>query len=200
MKPLKYATIAIPLTLILSSIMSLIPILSKSYSFNNILFLLSLVQIIFTVIIYLGYINLGKYTQDKALETTSWVCLILIFITNIFASILILDSDRSLFKIIVQFPVILLTNSIIYILLGIVLLRIKKVQFTRTVGILGIILGLMGIVSMVYLGPVDMGNISLIKAALQGLLGIVAIIFFVLQILMFYRASLQFEGKKRKKK
>ena len=180
-------------------------------------FIFSIILSVISLFVFYGYIRLAAYIRNKFLHYTGWIVLIFVII-GLFSEILLFSLFRKTIFFyanasiipILPYPTILsFIISVIflipYLLLGIALQKEKTLGFTKATGIFIVINGLFAMMVLLFmLAPVfgdirPIGNF-LIVIALPAILinkfisPLVFIILSILSIIMFFKASKQFEN------
>lgn len=194
MKPLRNAGIAIIILFIIGlasviylsielyslsgiygSLAEAMTMLTETTIFSTISIILSALLII---VIFFGFISLGKRFKNKLLAITSWVLMALLVINQILSIVRDAISSSVLYPFISLG--ILISIVIVMVLFGIALLKLKdKVKLSKSTGILYIVAGPTLIITVGYF---------------------VYIAALVLSAIMFFKASKKFETETTSKK
>lgn len=149
--------------------------------------------IIFSFFGYLGFVYLGKYANNKFLVIVSWITFIAVLATTIlsFAS-LVVPSILPLINTYL-FKSLLNPLAIFQLILGFALLRVKGVSLTKITGVFLILSGIISVFSLyifssLFFGSSPLGIFPYLFA------GIITFATSVLEIIMFFKASKQFES------
>jgi len=145
---------------------------------------------IFTIILFIGFFLLGRYTKRKFLKITSLIILIILFINLIMSIIGIFYGPLLTTLLISTMRIQSISVMIAYLIFGISLFLTKEVKLAKLSGILIIIY--YSVIDTVYLRSILIqNNLSVVYLIISILTFLIT---FSIIAIMFFKASKQFES------